>query len=570
MYRAVETDVLVIGNGGAGLRAAIEASRANVEVLIVARTIPGKAHTTMAEGGINAALANSDPTDSIEDHFKDTVLEGAYLNDQRLVDVLVREIPDRVYDLEEFGAVFDRTIEGKIAQRPFGGQSHPRTCYVGDETGHEMIMALVEEMRRRDIPHMDEVIITRLLTDGGRCAGALGLDMRTGGYLAFRAKATILATGGAGRVYQVTSNPDEATGDGYAMAYDIGAELMDMEQVQFHPTGMIFPESAKGILVTEAVRGEGGLLKNSKGERFMERYNPSQMELSPRDVVARSIYSEIQAGRGTSRGGVYLDITHKGRDHIIKKLPRMVRQFKIFADLDITSQPMEVAPTAHHFMGGIRMRVEDNRSTTVEGLYPVGEAQAGVHGGNRLGGNALAETQVFGARAGSSAAHWTKSKPSPKLDREQVERETVRLDSLFREGKKPQAMKEQIRGLMWQHVGIVRNRDDLMFALSELERLGRDSHELGVSGGKKYNPEWCDAIVIPNMLLVCEAIVRSALAREESRGAHFRSDFPKRDDVNWFVNINLKKGISGKMEITTSPIFATRMKPSAIAGDVVV
>ncbi len=433
-----------------------------------------------------------------------------------------------------------------------------------------MIMALVEEMRRRDIPHMDEVMITRLLTDGGRCAGALGLDMRTGGYLAFRAKATILATGGAGRVYQVTSNPDEATGDGYAMAYDIGAELMDMEQVQFHPTGMIFPESAKGILVTEAVRGEGGLLKNSKGERFMERYNPSQMELSPRDVVARSIYSEIQAGRGTSRGGVYLDITHKGRDHIIKKLPRMVRQFKIFADLDITSQPMEVAPTAHHFMGGIRMRVEDNRSTTVEGLYPVGEAQAGVHGGNRLGGNALAETQVFGARAGSSAAHWTKSKPSPKLDREQVERETVRLDSLFREGKKPQAMKEQIRGLMWQHVGIVRNRDDLMFALSELERLGRDSHELGVSGGKKYNPEWCDAIVIPHMLLVCEAIVRSALAREESRGAHFRSDFPKRDDVNWFVNINLKKGISGKMEITTSPIFATRMKPSAIAGDVVV
>ncbi|MCJ7516720.1 MAG: FAD-binding protein, partial [Methanomassiliicoccales archaeon] len=239
-------------------------------------------------------------------------------------------------------------------------------------------------------------------------------------------------------------------------------------------------------------------------------------------------------------------------------------------DLDITSQPMEVAPTAHHFMGGIRMRVEDNRSTTVEGLYPVGEAQAGVHGGNRLGGNALAETQVFGARAGSSAAHWAKSKPSPKLDREQVERETVRLDSLFREGKKPQAMKEQIRGLMWQHVGIVRNREDLMFALSELERLGRDSHELGVSGGKKYNPEWCDAIVIPHMLLVCEAIVRSALAREESRGAHFRSDFPKRDDVNWFVNINLNKGISGKMEITTSPIFATRMKPSAIAGDVVV
>jgi succinate dehydrogenase / fumarate reductase flavoprotein subunit len=569
MYRAIETDVLVIGNGGAGLRAAIEASRANVEVLIVARTILGKAHTTMAEGGINAALANRDPTDSIEDHFKDTIVEGAFLNDQRLVEILVNEVPERVYDLEEFGAVFDRTKDGKIAQRPFGGQSHSRTCYVGDETGHEMTMALVEEVRRRDIPYMDEVMITRLLTSDSRCVGAFGIEMRTGEYIVFKAKATILATGGAGRVYKVTSNPEEATGDGYAIAYDIGAELMDMEQVQFHPTGMIFPESAKGILVTEAVRGEGGLLKNINGERFMERYNPSQMELSPRDVVARSIYSEVQAGRGTPRGGVYLDISYKDRDHILRKLPRMVKQFKSFADLDVTKQPMEVAPTAHHFMGGVKIRVEDNRSTTVEGLYLAGETEAGVHGGNRLGGNALAETQVFGARAGMHAAGCAKKTPRPKLDRNQVEGEAARLDSSFREGKKPQVLREQIRGMMWRYVGIVRNRDDLLFALSEVERFRKAMPGLGVSGGKKYNPEWYDAIVLPHMLLVCEAVIRSALAREESRGAHFRSDFSKRDDLNWFVNIGLKKGNAGQMEVSASPIQAIRMKPSARAGDAV-
>jgi succinate dehydrogenase/fumarate reductase flavoprotein subunit len=567
MYRAIETDVLVIGNGGAGLRAAIEASRANVEVLIVARTILGKAHTTMAEGGINAALANLDPTDSIEDHFKDTVVEGAFLNDQRLVEILVNEVPERVYDLEEFGAVFDRTKDGKIAQRPFGGQSHPRTCYVGDETGHEMTMALVEEVRRRDIPHMDEVMITRLLTSDSRCVGAFGIEMRTGEYIVFKAKATILATGGAGRVYKVTSNPEEATGDGYAIAYDIGAELMDMEQVQFHPTGMIFPESAKGILVTEAVRGEGGLLKNINGERFMERYDPSQMELSPRDVVARSIYSEVQAGRGTPRGGVYLDISYKDRDQILRKLPRMVKQFKNFANLDITKEPMEVAPTAHHFMGGVKVRVEDNRSTTVEGLYLAGEAEAGVHGGNRLGGNALAETQVFGARAGMHAAVNARKAARPKLDRDQVEAEAARLDSLFRQGNKPQALKERIREMMWRYVGIVRDRNDLVLALSEVERFRKEMSSLGVSRGKKYNPEWYDAIVLPHMLLVCEAIIRSALTREESRGAHFRSDYPKRDDLNWFVNVNLRKSETGQMEVTSFPIQVTNMKPSARAGD---
>jgi succinate dehydrogenase/fumarate reductase flavoprotein subunit len=565
-YRTIETDVLVIGNGGAGLRAAIEASKFNVDVLIVSRTLPGKAHTVMAEGGINAALGNRDPTDSIDEHFRDTVIEGAFLNNQKLVEILVKEIPDRIFDLEEYGAVFDRTPEGKIAQRPFGGQSHPRTCYLGDETGHEMLMGLVEEIRRRNIRHLDEILITRLLKNNNRCVGAFGIEMKTGYYLVFKSKATVLATGGGCRVYKVTSNPEEATGDGYSMAYDIGAELMDMEQVQFHPTGMIYPDSARGILVTEAVRGEGGILVNALGERFMAKYSPAQMELSPRDVVARCIYSEIQAGRGTSRGGVYLDISHKDPDYIRKKLPRMVKQFKNFADVDITKVPMEVAPTAHHFMGGIKIREDDNRSTTVEGLYPAGEAEAGVHGGNRLGGNALAETQVFGARAGMYAALYAKKSSKPIIPKNQVYEEVARLDSLFRPGKKPQLLKEEIREIMWKFVGIVRDGNKLEFALSEIERLKDEMSRIGVVGSKKYNLEWYDAIVLPHMLLTCEAIIRSALFRKESRGAHYRSDYPQRDDINWLVNINVRKGENGTMVVYSTPVVLTKLKPNGIGG----
>jgi len=561
-----ETDVLVIGNGGAGLRAAIEAHRAGARTLVVARTILGKAHTTMAEGGYNAALGNRDPTDSIDSHFHDTVIEGAFLNDQRLVRMLVDEAPDRIYDLEGFGAVFDRTLEGKIAQRPFGGQSHPRTCYVGDETGHEMIMALAEEVRRRAVPHLDEVLVTKLLSNGGTCTGAFGIEMRSGKYLALRAKSTVLALGGAGQVYRVTSNPDEATGDGYALAYDVGAELMDMEQVQFHPTGMVHPESAKGILVTEAVRGEGGQLKNSQGERFMERYSPKQMELSPRDVVARSIYTEIQEGRGTPRGAVYLDITHKDPKAVEAKLPRMVKQFRVFADLDITKEPMEVAPTAHHFMGGVKIRPEDNRSTTLPGLYLAGENEAGVHGGNRLGGNALAETQVFGARAGRFAAAYASAAPLPDLDEVELSQEQARLDSMFREGERPQAIKRDLRELMWTKVGIVRNQPDLLQAQEGIRSLGERSDQAGVVGGKRYNPEWYDAICVRSMLLVSEAIVRSALLRQESRGAHFRSDFPRRDDASWFVNVNLVKGKDGQMRSSTTPIQATELRPEGVGA----
>ena len=561
----MEADVLVVGNGGAGLRAAIEAHRAGASTLVVARTILGKAHTTMAEGGYNAALGNRDPTDSIDSHFQDTVIEGAFLNDQRLVRMLVNEAPDRIYDLEGFGAVFDRTSEGKIAQRPFGGQSHPRTCYVGDETGHEMIMALAEETRRRSLPHLDEVLVTKLLSNGGTCGGAFGIEMRSGKYLALRAKSTILALGGAGQVYRVTSNPDESTGDGYAMAYEVGAELMDMEQVQFHPTGMVHPESAKGILVTEAVRGEGGQLKNVEGERFMERYSPKQMELAPRDVVARSIYTEIQEGRGTPRGAVYLDISHKDPKVVEARLPRMVKQFRVFADMDITRQPMEVAPTAHHFMGGVKIRPEDNRSTTVQGLYLAGENEAGVHGGNRLGGNALAETQVFGARAGRSAAAHARGASLPELDEEQVAGEETRLDAMFRPGEWPQAIKHDLRELMWAKVGIVRNQEGLMQALEGLRSLVQRSEGMGVYGTKRYNPQWYDAICLRSMLLVSEAMVRSALMRKESRGAHFRSDHPRRDDDHWFVNINLVKGADGKMLASTSPIEATELRPEGVS-----
>jgi len=421
-------------------------------------------------------------------------------------------------------------------------------------------------VRRRGLPHSDEVLVTRLLSDAGGCVGAFGVEMRTGGFLAVRAKATVLALGGAGQVYRVTSNPDEATGDGYALAYDIGAELMDMEQVQFHPTGMVHPESAKGILVTEAVRGEGGQLKNAKGERFMERYSPKQMELSPRDVVARSIYTEIQEGRGTPRGAVYLDISHKDAGLVEAKLPRMVKQFRTFANLDITKEAMEVAPTAHHFMGGVKIRPEDNRSTTVGRLFLAGENEAGVHGGNRLGGNALAETQVFGARAGRFAAALATATPiMPALDEAELAQEEARLESMFRKGERPQAIKRDLRELMWAKVGIVRNEADLIRALEGIHSLLGRSERAGVAGGKLYNPEWYDAICLRSMLLVSEAIVRSALLRQESRGAHFRSDHPGRDDAHWFVNVNVMKGKEGRMEATTTPIQATELRPE-VAG----
>ncbi|MCC7568373.1 MAG: FAD-binding protein [Candidatus Methanofastidiosa archaeon] len=561
-------DVLVIGSGGAGVRAAIAARAHGASVLLVAKTLEGKAHTVMAEGGINASFGYRDPSDTWEEHFRDTVEEGVFLNNQAMAEILARDVPERVRDLERYGAVFDRTPEGTIAQRPFGGQSHPRTCYVGDTTGHEMIMTLVQEARRLGIAYRPEVCITALVPDEHnerRVAGAFGIDLKTGRYLLFSAKAIILATGGAGRVFKITSNPQEATGDGYAMALRLGARLQDMEQTQFHPTGMVYPDAARGVLVTEAVRGEGGYLINSEGRRFMADYNPEQMELSPRDQTARANYLEIQAGRGSPRGGVYLDISHKGEAFIKERLPRMVKQFSQFANQDITKTPMEVAPTAHHFMGGLAVDPVKCESRDIACLYACGEAAGGVHGANRLGGNALAETQVFGRLAGEAAGRQARmlahATPSP----EAIAAERARLEApFFQEGASPQSARRRIGEIMWDHAGIVRSEPLLRAGLEKIAALAREP--LHVHGSRRYNLEWNDWIEVQNMVLVCEAVIRSALAREESRGAHFRSDHPARDDTRGLVNIFVSSGPEG-MSLSAEPVVITRLLPTKRRGD---
>ncbi len=565
----VSCDVLIIGSGGAGVRAAIAARELGADVLVVAKTLEGKAHTVMAEGGINAAFGNRDPTDTWEEHFRDTVEEAVFLNNQAMAEILARDVIERVRDLERYGAVFDRTPECKIAQRPFGGQSHPRTCYVGDTTGHEMIMTLVQEARRLGIAYRPDVCITALLpaeNNPRRVAGAIGIDMKTGAYIVFAAKAVILATGGAGRVFKITSNPQEATGDGYAMALRIGASLQDMEETQFHPTGMVFPDSARGVLVTEAVRGEGGHLLNSEGRRFMQDYNPGQMELSPRDQTARANYLEIQAGRGSPHGGVYLDISHKGKGFILDKLPRMVRQFEQFANQDITATPMEVAPTAHHFMGGLVVDPVKCESRDVACLFACGEVAGGVHGANRLGGNALAETQVFGKLAGESAAMQVRMLAMPTPSRGAISREIKRLEAPFarEEGAHPPALKQRIGEAMWAYAGIVRSEELLKKGLAELEKIGAE--QMKVHGTKRYNLEWSDYIEVQNMLLVSKAVIRSALLRKESRGAHYRSDYPARDDETGLINITVAlRGDS--MEMDSSPVVITRLLPTKRRGD---
>jgi len=566
--KVIDCDVLVIGSGGAGARAAIAARELGVDVLVIAKTLEGKAHTVMAEGGINAALAFRDPTDSWEEHFKDTVDEGVFLNNQAMAEVLVRDVIECVHDLERYGSLFDRDSNGNIAQRPFGGQSHPRTCYVGDTTGHELIMTLVQEARRLGIRYMSDISVTALLPDvrnSRRVAGAFGIDMKTGDYIQFIAKTVILATGGAGRVFKITSNPQEATGDGYAMALRIGASLQDMEQTQFHPTGMVFPPSAKGILVTEAVRGEGGYLLNTLKKRFMKDYNPRQMELSPRDQTARAIYMEIQAGRGTLNGGVYLDISHKGESVIMEKIPKMVKQFEMFANVDITKEPMEVAPTAHHFMGGVCVDPIKCESVDRACLYACGEVAGGVHGANRLGGNALAETQVFGKLAGEAAGLQSRMLASPDPAPEAIEREIARLEAPFGiEGTKPQYIKTKMGEIMWKYAGIVRNEKLLLRGLEEIRALAKIP--VAVSGSKRYNPEWHDSIDIQNMFMVSEAVIISALERKESRGAHYRSDYPKRDDASWLVNIIISYGEKGYV-IDKSPVFITKLSPTKREGD---
>ena len=536
--KTISTDVLIIGSGGAGSRAAIEVDDAGLKAIIVSKGLSFRSGCTgMAEGGYNAVFKTVDKDDSIEAHIHDTLKGGSYLNDKRLVDILVNESPKRLIDLENYGALFDRQESGEIDQRPFGGQTYRRTCYQGDRTGAELLNALKEEIIRRDIECIEEVMITSLVTDGEQVIGATGLDLKDSSLIYFKAKSVILASGGAGQLYPVTSNTFQKNGDGFAIAFRAGASLVDMEQVQFHPTGMVAPESKKGVLVTEAVRAEGGKLINKDGERFMSKYAPEKMELATRDVVARSIYQEIIEGRGTENGGVYLDISHLDDDYIDEKLETMVLQFENVG-VDIKHGPIEVAPTAHHFMGGLKINTD--ASTSLENLFGAGEVCGGVHGANRLGGNALADTQVFGKIAGESASKAAKS-TELKTNEEQVEKEASRIESLIKKGTiKPLEFKNNIKNLMWEKVAIVRDEKTLNEALGQLQEMQKDLENLDVSDKKQYNDELVNALEVINMVEICILTVKSAILRRESRGAHFRSDFPETKD-EWKKSIIFNK-----------------------------
>ena len=536
--KTISTDVLIIGSGGAGSRAAIEVDNAGLKATIVSKGLSFRSGCTgMAEGGYNAVFKAVDKDDSIDAHIFDTLKGGSYLNDKKLVEILVNESPKRLIDLENYGALFDRQESGEIDQRPFGGQSFRRTCYQGDRTGAELMNALKEEIIKRDIECIEEVMITSLVTDGDEVIGATGLNLKDSSLIYFKAKSTILASGGAGQLYPVTSNTFQKNGDGYAISYRAGADLVDMEQVQFHPTGMVSPKSKRGVLVTEAVRAEGGILLNSEGERFMSRYAPEKMELATRDVVARSIYQEIIEGRGTENGGVYLDISHLDDDYIDETLETMVLQFENIG-IDIKSEPIEVAPTAHHFMGGLKINTD--ASTSLKNLFGAGEVCGGVHGANRLGGNALADTQVFGKIAGESASKACKN-TELKTNDEQVNQEASRIDSLIKKGSiKPKEFKDNIKNLMWENVAIVREEKTLNEALKQLLEMQKDLDNLDVGDNTQYNTDLVTALEVINMVEICILIVKSAILRRESRGAHFRSDFPESID-EWKKSIIMNK-----------------------------
>lgn len=532
-----ECDVLIIGSGGAGCRAAIEVSEHNLTPLIVSKGLSFKSGCTgMAEGGYNAAFACVDPEDSPDVHFEDTMRGGGFLNDPQLVRILVDEAPDRLRDLETYGALFDRQESGLLDQRPFGGQTYRRTCYQGDRTGHEMITALKEEVIRRDIETVEEIMITSLLVEEDRVLGAMGVSIRDSSTVAFRASSTILAAGGAGHIYPVTSNTIQKGGDGFSVAWKAGADLIDMEQVQFHPTGMVYPESRRGVLVTEAVRGEGGILLNSEGERFMKRYDP-RGELATRDVVARAIYTEIMEGRGTGNGGVYLDVSHLPDEVIEEKLETMLLQFQDVG-IDIRSEPMEVAPTAHHFMGGVR--IDEWGRTNLRNLFAAGEVTGGVHGANRLGGNALADTQVFGRRAGIAAAR-NAIKSAPASIKSTVEEEEYRIKSMVAEGShSPSEIRDRLHEAMWNGVAIVRSRESLESARAVIQDLTTMMGDLNVPETSGFNTYLIEALELENMLVTSSMVVESALIREESRGSHYRKDFPE-TRPEWLKSIVLNR-----------------------------
>jgi succinate dehydrogenase / fumarate reductase flavoprotein subunit len=586
-----EHDVVVIGAGGAGLSAAIAASAGGASVGLVCKSLLGKAHTVMAEGGIAAALANVDDRDGWQVHFSDTMRGGQYLNDWRMAELHAKEAPDRVRELEAWGALFDRTTDGRILQRQFGGHKYPRLAHVGDRTGLEMIRTLQDHGVHLGLDVFMEFTVLELLQGDGRIAGALAYDRERGRFHLFRAKAVVLATGGVGRAYRITSNSWEYTGDGHALAYHAGAELIDMEFVQFHPTGMVWPPSVRGILVTEAVRGDGGILVNSEGRRFMfddipESYRAQTAadpeegwrytqgdknarrppELLTRDHVARCIVREVREGRGSPHGGVYLDIAWirervKNHDeHIKRKLPSMYHQFKQLADLDITEEPMEVGPTTHYMMGGVRVDAETQMSS-VAGLFAAGECAGGLHGANRLGGNSLSDLLVFGKRAGDHAAAFAREHDAGGIDERQVDaaagRALAPFDRDAAEG--PYRIQRDLQALMQDKVGIVRTQQDMEQALEEIAVLSERAARVGVDGNREYNPGWHTAMDLANLLTVSETIARSAIDRKESRGAQFREDHPKKEAAYERTITVVHKGPDGVMQLareTRSPIPA--------------
>jgi len=589
-YQTHEHDVLVIGAGGAGLRAAIEASAAGVSVGLICKSLLGKAHTVMAEGGIAAALANVDERDSWKIHFADTMRGGQYVNNWRMAELHAKEAPDRVRELEAWGAVFDRTPDGRILQRNFGGHKYPRLAHVGDRTGLELIRTLQDHGIHRGIDVHMECTIVALLKDGARVVGAFGYERERGRFKLFRARAVVLATGGIGRAYRISSNSWESTGDGHALAYHAGAELMDMEFVQFHPTGMVWPPGVQGILVTEGVRGEGGVLVNSAGRRFMfddipelyrtqtadneeegwrytqgDRSARRPPELLTRDHVARCIVREIKEGRGSPHGGVFLDISGIGKrmanaaEHIKRKLPSMYHQFKELADIDITREPMEVGPTTHYVMGGVRVDAETQMSSVL-GLFAAGECAAGINGANRLGGNSLSDLLVLGKRAGEFAAGFVRNErhhPGP-IDAGQVEAAARRTLEPFErdrsEGEGPYRIQHDLQEMMQDLVGIVRTERELLRAVGSIEQLSARARRVKASGHREYNPGWHAALDLSNLLTVSEAITRSALERKESRGAHFRGDYPSKDAQFGRINIIVRKDKDGSMQVSRQPI----------------
>ena len=562
-----EHDVLIIGAGGAGLRAAIAATERGLSVGVVTKSLLGKAHTVMAEGGVAASMGNVDPDDGWQTHFMDTMRSGKFLNNWRMAEIFAKEAPDRVYELEQWGALFNRTEEGKISQRPFGGHTYRRLCHVGDRTGLEMIRTLQERTLATEAQVYMETTVTRLFkNDEGRVVGALAYTRESGRFIHFKAKAVVMATGGWGRNYKVTSNSWEGTGDGAVLAFDAGAELVDMEMVQFHPTGMVWPPGVRGLLVTEGVRGEGGVLRNSEGERYMENYDPEKMELSTRDVVARANYTEVTEGRGSPHGGVYLDITLLGYNGIMKKLPTMYEQFKNLADIDISQEPMEVFPTIHYVMGGIKVDAE-TCETNVPGLFAAGECGGGLHGANRLGGNSLSDLLVFGRRAGEGATEYVKSNGySTEIDSSQIDTEKQRvLEPLERQdGENPYELQQQVQEAMMEHANLMRNEESLQEGLEKILEIKERVPNVKAQGSTLFNPGWHASQDIRYLTQISEIILRTALERKERRGAQWRLDYDGPSDELGKINFIVTKGEQGEIdferrEITPMPEHLSRL-----------